>query len=361
MNPLRHPIVQVCAMLVLASGVVSAQPTSEDVTFRSVDLVLAGTLTLPEGPGPHPVVVTISGSGPQTRAGEVPGVPGYGLFADLAPFLSERGIGVLRYDDRGVGDSEGDNAIATSGDLAGDAEAAIAYLQSRADVDPLWIGLLGHSEGAMIAPMIAARHPGVAFVISLAPPVADALEGLVRQERLMLETEGLDQALVEDQVAMTREALELTRAGAWDELDALLRATIARQLAALPDEQRAAFGDPEEATEMLLAQTMTQYQGWMHFFLSHDAQADWERLQVPALAVFGEKDVQVDPDFHRQALEQVADPSFITIETLPDANHLFQRAISGGVTEYAELPPEPTPRLLETLDGWLRTHVPLQK
>ncbi len=114
MNPLHPPIVLVFAMLVLLSGVVSAQPLSEDVTFRSGDLVLAGTLTLPEGPGPHPVAVTISGSGPQTRAGEVPGVPGYGLFADLAPFLAERGIGVLRYDDRGVGDSEGDNASATA-------------------------------------------------------------------------------------------------------------------------------------------------------------------------------------------------------------------------------------------------------
>lgn len=358
MNRYRHQIASLFATLLLMSFVVSAQPVSEDVTFSSGDLVLAGTLTLPAGSGPHPVVITISGSGPQTRAGEVPGVPGYGLFAELAPFLAERGVGVLRFDDRGVGGSEGDNSTATSGDLAGDAEAAVTYLQSRPEVDALWIGLLGHSEGGMIAPMIAARHPGIAFVIALAPPVAEALEGLVRQERLMLETEGLPQDLVEAQVAMTREALELTRAGAWEELDALLRATIARQLAALPEEQRAAFGDPEEATEMLLAQTMTQYQGWMHFFLSHDSRADWERLRVPALVVFGERDVQVDPILHRQALEEVADASLVAIETLPSANHLFQQATTGGVTEYAELPPQLTPGLFMTLEVWLRANLP---
>ena len=361
MNAYRHQVATLLATLLLMSCVVSAQHVSEDVTFSSGGLVLAGTLTLPAGSGPHPVVVAISGSGPQTRAGEVPGVPGYGLFADLAPFLAERGVAVLRYDDRGVGDSEGDNATATSGDLAGDTEAAVRYLQSRSEVDPLWIGLLGHSEGGMIAPMIAARHPGIAFVIALAPPVAEALEGLVRQERLMLETEGLPQELVEAQVAMTREALELTRAGAWDALDSLLRATIARQLAALPEEQRAAFGDLEEATEVLMAQTMTQYRGWMHYFLSHDSQADWERMRVPALAVFGGRDVQVDPIFHRRALEEVADARLVAIETLPEANHLFQDATTGGVTEYPDLPPQPTPRLLETLDGWLRANVPIEE
>lgn len=140
----------------------------------------------------------------------------------------------------------------------------------------------------------------------------------------------------------------------------------------------------DDATAMLLEQTMTQYRGWMRFFVLHDSQADWERLRVPALAVFGGRDVQVDPELHRVALEAVvgegatdggprsgapgdgapadgaaAEAALVTIVTLPEANHLMQAATTGGVSEYAQLSPEPTPTLLETLADWLATHVPV--
>ena len=334
------------------------EPVQEDVTFLSGDLELAGTLTLPAGEGPHPAVVTISGSGPQNRDGEIPGVEGYRPFAEIAARLAEDGVAVLRYDDRGVGASDGDNASATSGDLALDAEAAVRFLQMRPEIDPLWIGLLGHSEGGLIAPYVAARHPGVAFVVALAPPVADSFEGLVTQQRRTLESAGLPPEVVQRHVAQTRTTLELTADEAWDELEWFLGEMVRGQLAALPAEQQEAFGDLEVAAEGLVAETMVQYRGWMRWFLAHDAAETWERLRVPALAVFGGQDVQVDLEQHRGALRDAADPELVTIATVPGANHLFLRAGTGSVTEYGSLEPTLMQELFEVLGAWLEEHVP---
>lgn len=135
-------------LVAILLGQAVAQPASaEEVAFRSGDHVLRGTLTLPAGPGPHSAVTTLSGSGPQNRDGELPGIPGYPPFTQVAEHLAERGVAVLRYDDRGVVASGGDNATATSDDLVTDARAAVRALQRRTDVDALHIGLLGHSEG----------------------------------------------------------------------------------------------------------------------------------------------------------------------------------------------------------------------
>ncbi len=351
-------IAVVATSAVALSPVLAQAPTQQDVTFLSGDLELAGTLTVPAGPGPHPALITISGSGPQNRDGEIPGVDGYRPFAEIAARLAESGVAVLRYDDRGVGGSDGDNAAATSGDLALDAEAAVRFLQMRPEIDPLWIGLLGHSEGGLIAPYVAARHPGVAFVVALAPPVADSFEGLVTQQVRTLESAGLPPEVVERHVAQTRTTLELTAAEAWEELERFLGEMVRGQLAALPAEQQEAFGDLEVAAEGLVAETMVQYRGWMRWFLAHDAAGTWERLRVPALAVFGGQDVQVDLEQHRGALREVADPELVTIATVPEANHLFLRAGTGSVTEYGALEPTLMPELFEVLSAWLAAHVP---
>ncbi|MDZ7800927.1 MAG: alpha/beta hydrolase [Trueperaceae bacterium] len=214
------------------------------------------------------------------------------------------------------------------------------------------MGLLGHSEGGMLAAMVASRDPGVAFVIALAPPVAEPMEGLLLQERRMLETAGLPAPLVEERVAMTREVLALTLAQDWLPLERLIRATVREQLQALPEAQRAAFGDPDQATERLVAQTMTQQRGWMHFFLTHDARGDWARLHAPALVLFGGRDVQVDLELHRDALSSLDRPN-VEIVTVAGANHLFQEADTGSVLEYAELAPELTPEVLRSVSAWL--------
>ena len=332
--------------------------TVHEVSFPGPAGVLSGTLTIPAAERRVPAVVTLSGSGPQNRDGEIAGIDGYRPFAEIADRLAEMGVAVLRYDDRGVGASEGDHATATSADLARDAEAAVRFLARRPEIDPLTVGLLGHSEGAMIAPMVAARHPGVAFVIALAPPVADALEGLVTQERRMLESAGMPPEAVEAQVAQTRAALELTAAEDWAGLEALLDEMVATQLAALPPDQREAFGDLDAAADALVAQTMVQYRGWMRWFLQHDAAADWRALRVPALAVFAARDVQVDLEQHRGALVEAADARRTTVATLDGANHLFLRADTGSVTEYGDLEPTLVPELFDVIEAWLEEVLP---
>ena len=360
----RSPTTRAVSFLAAAIGAAAivgiafaAEPRAEEVVFRSGELSLAGTLTWPEASGPVPAVVLIAGSGPQNRDSELAGIPGYRPFVELAARLAEHGVAVLRFDERGVGASEGDNATADSADLAADVEAALDHLRGREGVDPNRVGLLGHSEGGMIAAMIAARDPGVAFVIALAPPVADALEGLVLQERRMLEAAGAPPEVVEAQVAMTRTSLELTLAEDWVALEDLLQETVRTQLAAMPEAQRAGLGDPDVVRESLVAQTMVQFRNWMHSFLAHDAQADWQRVDVPALVVFGGRDTQVDEAMHRAALEDVVEDGQVTVAVLPDANHLFQNAVTGSPSEYAQLAPELAPDLLSTVIEWVEVHV----
>lgn len=350
----RTPV-RIALVACLAGAIAFAEaPASHDVALRSDDATLAGTLTIPDADDRVPAVITISGSGPQNRDGEIPGIDGYRPFAEIAGRLAAEGVAVLRYDDRGVGASGGDHATATSADLARDVEAAVRYLQGRPEIDPLAIGLLGHSEGAMIAPMVAARHPGVAFVIALAPPVADALEGLVTQERRILESEGMPPEAVAASVAQTRRVLELTAAEDWPALEAQLYEMVNAQLSALPPDQQATFGDVGAAADALVAQTVDQYRGWMRWFLQHDAAADWEALRVPALAVFAARDVQVDLEQHRSALEAGSDPERVTVVTVDGANHLFLRAETGSVTEYGTLEPTLVPELFDAIVGWLQ-------
>ena len=158
----------------------------EEVTFGHDDVTLAGTLSLPEGDGPFPAVILFNGSGQQNRDSELPFVPGYKPFRVIADHLARNGIAVLRYDDRGVGGSTGDLDNVTTADFADDGEAALDYLLSRTEIDPAQIGLLGHSEGGIIAPMLAARRPDVAFAISMAGNAVSGYDTVIRQAELLV-------------------------------------------------------------------------------------------------------------------------------------------------------------------------------
>ena len=328
----------------------------EEVTFEHGDIRLAGTLTLPEGDGPRPALILVSGSGPQNRDEEIPIVPGYRPFHDVADHLTPLGFAVLRYDDRGVGESTGDHATATSADFAQDAEAALDYLLKRKEIDPERIGILGHSEGGLIAAMLAARRPEVAFIVSMAGSTTRGYDLLLKQNERIFRAMGKSEEEIQRQIAQARTAMDLTITEDWDALEQHIYTVAREQLEDMPAEQRAAVTDPELYARNVTDQQMAAMKGWMRFFIMYDPAQDWSRVRVPVLAIFGELDTQVDAEQGRAALEAAmarVDNGNLTVVVLPKANHLFQEAVTGSPNEYAQLSPELMPAFLETITNWL--------
>lgn len=338
-----------------------ATPTpyaTEEVTFSNGDVTLAGTLSLPDGPGPFPAVVLASGSGPQDRDEYLGGGIAIRPFELLANALTPAGIAVLRYDDRGVGASTGDFSTSDLHDFADDAEAAITYLTTRDDIDQDHIGLIGHSEGGAIAAILGARNTDLDFIVSLAGLGVSGEEVLILQTRLMLEAEGASPEEAQAEAdRMAQFATLLDDPAALEE--AIYTATMAR-FAALPKEQQDAIGDVEAYVRTLTAQQVTQLQApSVRALLEFDPAPDWAQTTVPVLAIFGGKDKQVDATQNAapvlDALTQGGNRD-VTVVILPDANHLFQAAGSGAFSEYAVLPPEFTPDLLPIIIDWITLH-----
>jgi pimeloyl-ACP methyl ester carboxylesterase len=331
--------------------------TVEEVTFASTadDVTLAGTLTLPEGEGPFPAVVLVTGSGPQTRDENV---AGFRVFAVLADALTRAGVAVLRYDDRGVGLSTGTFSEAVIDDFAADARGALDYMAGRAEIDPARLGLIGHSEGGIVAALLAddAESP-LRFIIPLAGPTVNGLEVLLLQNALILEAEGATQAQIDAQVAFLGELAPLILADDIEAAQALADAHARAQFASFTDEERAALGSEDLYVEAVISNLEAYWEGeWFASFLTLDPGESLRDLRVPALFVFGERDVQVDPEQSITALEAIiAEESLedVTIVTIEEANHLFQTAETGSTSEYATLPREFAPTFIPTLLDWM--------
>lgn len=335
--------------------------TAEEVTFSNGDVTLAGTLTLPPTAGPHPAIVLVSGSGPQDRDETLGAGIAIKPFRLLADALTRTGVAVLRYDDRGVGGSGGDFMAATTDDFAADAEAAIRYLIAREDIDADQVGLLGHSEGGMVTAMLGARNEDLDFLIVLAGPAANVVDLLAVQGQRVLQSEGAPQEAIDAQENFLRELATLLDDP--EALEELVYEHTLSQLEFLPEEDRAAIEDPEAFAREQAQQTAQQFSSdWFRTFLNYDPAVDWVQTTVPVLAIFGGKDVQVDAEQNVPALEAALEAGGNTdyeIVVLPDANHLFQQADTGAVSEYATLPPEFTPELLPTIIDWIETHLDL--
>ena len=335
--------------------------TVEEVTFENGDVTLAGTLTLPPTTGPHPVVVLVSGSGPQDRDETLGGGIAIKPFRLLADAITREGVAVLRYDDRGVGGSTGDFATAITADFASDAAAAIDYLLTRDEIDPDQIGLLGHSEGGMVASMLGASNDDLDFIISLAGPGANGRDVLLLQNRRLMEAEGAPEEMIVAQVAFVESLFP--HLGDTEAIEQLMYEYTLEQIAATSEEEREALGDPEEYARTIAAQAAQQYSAaWFESFLNYDPAPDWAQTTIPVLAIFGGKDVQVDAEQNAPPLEAAlaeAGNNDYEIVVLPDANHLFQQAETGGLSEYGTLPAEFTPDLLPTIIDWLHAHVTL--
>lgn len=317
----------------------------ESVKFDNPDaegVTLAGTLTLPEGKGPFPVAILISGSGPQDRDETV---WGHKPFAVLADHLTRHGIAALRYDDRGFGESTGDHGSATSADFATDANAAVRYLLTRPEINHGAIGLVGHSEGGMIGPLAAVDNEAVAFLVLLAGPGTSTAQLIRSQARLIGESQGVSAAEV-TRSNPVRDTILAVVASATSTEDAENRIRALLTPAALE-----ALGVPTSQAERVVKEYGRE---WFRFFLQYDAAAVLSRLRIPVLALNGSLDQQVPADENlagiRAALTGHPD---VTIQKLEGLNHLFQTSRTGALGEYADIEETLSPTAMVIVVDWI--------
>lgn len=296
---------------------------------------LAGTLTLPEGPGPFPAAILISGSGPQDRDETLFGHKPFLVWADA---LTRRGIAVLRYDDRGFGQSTGDFGSATSADFATDTVAALRFLAGRADIDSQRIGLIGHSEGGLIAPMVAVESGEVAWVVMLAGSAVSGAEILQEQQRRLATAAGAPAAQVEAGNQVQRAIMRTVAENAHD----------GEAAAAAVTALLVAMGVPEAQARESAAGVSSP---WYRWFVAHDPAETLRALDAPTLAIFGGRDLQVPADQNAPALEQL-NPA-IAVVVFPELNHLLQTSETGEVSEYGEIEETIAPEALETVVDWV--------
>lgn len=308
-----------------------SSPTYEarEVRFESDGVTLAGTLTLPRGSGPWPAAVLISGSGGQDRDENTPGQGGLklGIFRSIADTLTGRGIAVLRYDDRGVGGSGGDLRTAGLVDLVGDVGGAVDYLRGLAEIDGERVALVGHSEGGVIAPIVAADDPEIAAVVLMAGTATS-----------------LDSVLMDQIVAST------VAAGGDSGAVAQARAAVTQLASAVREGRDPAQTDLPPALKALGANAV-----WLRQHMEHDPLATIRRVRAPVLVVSGAQDIQVPPEHARRlgaALAEAGHPDY-EVEIFPRLNHLFAESRGDGAAEYSDPDAHVDEAFLGFLADWL--------
>ena len=311
---------------------------SEEVSFDNPSasgVRLAGTLTLPPGDGPFPAAILITGSGPHDRDETLYGHKPFAVWADA---LTRRGIAVLRYDDRGVEGSTGAFNIATSADFASDAAAAFAWLAARADIDHRGIGLIGHSEGGLVAPLAVQQGVDADWVVMLAGPAVSGGDILVEQQRQQTMAAGAPPEAIAADVVIQRELMAIIARNSTDG-DAALR-------------EGTAWLVEQGAPPAVAAQIVSQVSGpWFRWFITHDPAPALTSLDVPLLAVYGGRDVQVPAELNAPVLAQAQSNAEIVI--LPTLNHLFQPAVTGLPDEYGLIETTIDPSALAAVVDWV--------
>lgn len=323
---------------------------SEDVFFinsKANDIKLAGTLTLPNNIKNPAVAILISGSGPQNRNEEL---LGHKPFLVISDYLTKNGIAVLRFDDRGVADSEGTQKNATSADFATDVAAAVAYLKTRKDIDSNKIGLIGHSEGGFIAPMVIAKDKSIAFFVSLAGPGIDGAEVLITQTQKAFELAGASKDHVDFNNKMSKNIFDFVKTINDKQK---LKETVKNYL--LEVRKTAPESIANELTDNgINNQVKSITSAWMSYFIKTDPKQFLTKINCPVLALNGEKDFQVLPKLNlngiKESLKHNKDVTTIELESL---NHLFQTCETGAFSEYSEIKETFAPKALKLMADWI--------
>ena len=324
---------------------------SEEVTVRNErdGINLAGTLTLPEKGTKFPAVVMVTGSGAQNRDEEI---MGHKPFFVIADYLTRNGIAVLRCDDRGTAASQGTHATATNEDFATDTEAIVNYLRSRKEINAKKIGIIGHSAGGIIAFIVAAKDPSIAFVVSLAGAGVRGDSLMLKQVELISKSQGMPDAVWQGMKPSIRN-----------------RYAILQQTDKTPEElQKELYADvtktmsPEQLKDLntiqqLSAQISSMTSPWYLHFMRYDPAQDLKKLKCPVLALNGEKDIQVDATMNLAAIQERITGNGnknVTVKAYPNLNHLFQTCKKGTLAEYGQLEETINPEVLKDIIEWIR-------
>lgn len=316
---------------------------AEEVVFvNSKDSVkLSGTFTVPRGKMPFPAVVLISGSGPQNRDEEV---MGHKPFLVLADFLARSGIAALRFDDRGVGKSTGTFSGSTTVDFSNDVEAAVHYLHARKEVDKRKVGLIGHSEGGLIAQMLAGNSSRVSFIVLMASPGLPGDEILLTQQRLMGLASGYDENSLAAIRRINENAFRIVKAVTDDnQLEADLRDYFLSVNGSLTDSQ-------------LRSSIVELTNPWMKHFLRYNPQPALRKIHCPVLAINGSKDLQVAARENLAAIQAglvQAGNRKVAVKEMEGLNHLFQECKTGLPSEYGEIEQTIAPHVLNEIKNWI--------
>ena len=318
----------------------------EEVAFQNGDINLAGTLTVPQGDGPFPAVLLISGSGLQDRDETV---FGHKPFWVLADHLSRTGIAVLRVDDPGIGKSAPHPEPPTTADFATDVEAGVTFLKRDDRIGT--VGLIGHSEGGIIAAIVASRRDDIGFVVLMAGPGVPGAELLLKQNERIFDGMGIVGERKETLLTLldrlfTTLTSDMTEDEMRQQVDEIVRKQF--EINGIPPAQQ-----DETQVQAAVEQVLNP---WMRYFLAFDPRPALEAIRVPVLALNGELDVQVDAEQNLTAIDaalEKGDNHNVTVHRLPKHNHLFQRAKTGLVNEYAVIEETLSPEVLDLIRDWV--------
>ncbi len=330
---------------------------SEDVTFenKGAGITLAGTLVRPSTPGPHPAVVMITGSGPQDRDESL---LGHRPFFVIADHLVRHGIAVLRFDDRGIARSKGSFMEATSDDFATDALAGVEYLKTRPEIDHTHIGLMGHSEGGIVAPIAAAGSKDVAFIVLLAGTGVPGSDVIVLQGKLINIAMGKPEADAEKEAQRSAGIMKMIVEGkSNEEVSAAVRKLAVEDLKASPEGAKLSEEELNKKAEQVAAQQTAQIGSkWFRRFLALDPRDYLKKVTCPVLAINGSKDLQVPPSQNLGEIEKALKAGGnkdVTATELPGLNHLFQHTQTGSPSEYANIEETFAPEALDVVTAWI--------
>lgn len=324
-----------------------------EVTIENANagIQLAGTLTTPRGDGDFPAVVLITGSGAQNRDEEL---MGHRPFLVLADHLTRNGIAVLRFDDRGVGKSKGNHGKATHDDFADDARAAFEFLKVQDKIDPDSVGLSGHSEGGIHAPIVAAGRDDIAFIVMLAGVGVPMDELLERQRNDMIASMGMEHMLKPEELELNEKIFEiLRRNGATPEARNEVQTLLEEILALYTEAQLEALGINDS---MIQQNLQMMFSPWFIKLIAYDPAPTLAHVQCPVLAINGEKDIQVAADENLEGIRsglKAGGNENVTIVKLPELNHLFQQCDTGAISEYSSIEETFNPAALKLVSDWI--------